>query len=98
MIYLGYTLYNTQISKTPTFKTGVPQGIIISPIRFNIYLSGLTNYTNEITITATQPNYRIDEATIQLFLDSIANWSTKNNPIINTIKTQCKLFAPDPAE
>ena len=104
----GYTTYNNQTSKIHIFKTGVPQGGVLSPSLFNLYLSdiptpanpliNLTGYADDITITATHTNYRTAETILQPYLDSITNWAEQNNLILNTSKTQTTLFTPDPAE
>ena len=81
---------------------------IRSPTLFNLYIAdiplptnhliNLTGYADDITITATHPNYRTAETIIQSYLNTITNWATQKNLIINTTKTQSTLFTPDPAE
>ena len=104
----GYTSFNNFNSKIHIFKTGVPQGGVLSPSLFNLYLSdiptptdpliNITGYADDITISASHPNYRTAETILQPYLNSITNWATHNNLILNTNKTQTTLFTPDPAE
>ena len=104
----GFTTFNNHNSKIHIFKTGVPQGGVLSPSLFNLYLSdiplpnsqhiNITGYADDITISSTHPNFRTAETHLQPYLDSITDWATHNNLIINTSKTQSTLFTPDPAE
>ena len=103
----AYTqLYNSQ-SFTKQFKTGVPQGGVLSPTLFNIYTSDiptppqdvhLTTYADDITIYASHSNYRTAEQRLQPFLHDIHKWTKDNDLQLNASKTMTTLFTPDPAE
>ena len=102
----GYTSFNNFNSKIHIFKTGVPQGGVLSPSLFNLYLCdiptptnpliNITGYADDIAITATHTNYRTAETILQPYLSSIINWATCNNFISNNNKTQTPLFTPNP--
>ena len=58
----AYTTYRNHTSKQRQFKTGVPQGGVLSPTLFNIYTSDVpppsepvhvSAYADDITITST---------------------------------------------
>ena len=51
----AYTTYRNHTSKQHQFKTGVPQGGVLSPTLFKIYTSGsaVMAYADDITITST---------------------------------------------
>jgi len=75
----NYVTINNTTSKTTTFKQGVPQGSVISPLLFLIYMNDITSCIRE------------DQANISLFADDIAvyasgrNKDTLQNQIQNTI-------------
>ena len=103
----GFTHYQNHNSKQQIFKTGVPQGGVLSPALFNVYTSDIpqpppgvhiVSYADDITILSSHHNYRIAEQNIQLYLEIIHAWTIENNPQLNASKSTSTLFTPDPAE
>ena len=99
----AYTTYRNHTSRQRQFKTGVPQGGILSSTLFNIYTSELPPpsasvqvmvYAEDITFTSMSAAKKY----IQPYLQKVFAWSKQINLILNPDKTTCILFTPDPAE
>ena len=102
-----YTTYRNHTSRQRQFKTGVPQGGVLSPTLLNIYTSDLPPpsapvqvmaYTYDTTITYTYTSTSAAKKYIQPYLQKVFAWTKQNNLILNPDKTTYTLFTPGPAE
>ena len=103
----AYTTYRNHTSRQRQFKTGVSQCGVLSPTLFNIYTSDLPPlsapvqvmaYADDIAITSTHTSTSAAKKYIQPYIQKGFSRTKQNNLILNTDKTTCTLFTPDPAE
>ena len=96
-----YVTYNGEISDMQIIKCGVPQGSILGPLLFLIYINDLANvckYTMPIFF-ADDSNLFLNgrdpadiEAKLNNELAQIAQWLKVNKLALNIDKTACMLF------
>ena len=95
--------YNCILSDALSVDAGVPQGFVVGPVLFNIYLNDLLRtldpacflaYADDLTII-TSDKYVSNAATaLQELLDRISVWSKQSGLTLNPDKCKCMIIAP----
>ena len=95
------TISNGNLSELNKITCGVPQGSILGPLFFLIYindLKGILNnnsfhlYADDTVIYCMNENIHIAEKELQLVLDKFSKWCKINALTINTSKTKTMVF------
>jgi hypothetical protein len=89
------------LSSKRTIKSGVPQGSILGPILFLIYINDIAFdipktiidlYADDATLYTKHKNVHNIETQLQNDLDTVSNWCYRNNMVINANKSKCMLI------
>ncbi len=98
-----YVIYNTHKSSLTDIKTGVPQGSILGPLLFSIYINDLINvsaklsylmYADDTTIYFNLEDFPINniEYSVSCELSKVHTWLQHNKLSLNADKTKCMTF------
>ena len=89
----AYTTYINHTSSQRQFKTGVPQGGVLSPTLFNIYTADIPPptapvqvmaYADDINITSTHTSRSAAKKYIQPYIRKVFVWTKQNSYKIHT--------------
>jgi hypothetical protein len=103
----AYTILQDVQSKKRNVKFGVPQGGVLSPTLFNLYMSDIPTppediqlevYADDMTTLSSNNDYRISQQKLQPYLDKLFQWTEQNDLQLNATKSTATLFTTDPAE
>jgi hypothetical protein len=92
-----YTYIENTLSNELTIKMGVPQGSILGPLLFIIYMNDFhlstgnfkpIIYADDTTLTATLDVFDSDPLNINTELNKVADWLTINKLSLNVNKTK----------
>ena len=91
-----YTFFANCSSNHSPIKHGVPQGSILGPLLFLIYINDITNssenlefvlYADDTTLFYTQPNIEYLKDNVEHELNKVITWFKTNRLIVNYEKT-----------
>lgn len=96
-----FTVYNYNNSQLRDIDTGVPQGSILGPLLFLIYINDIVNscndphfilYADDTSLLASHKDMNVLIETLNENLAKITKWFKCNKLSLNVSKTQCILF------
>ena len=85
-----------------SIKSGVPQGSILGPLLFLLYMNDIASisntgstdlYADDTTVCETSNDLRKIQIQLQIRLNLISNWCTQNNMSIHPAKTKCMVIS-----
>ncbi|KAJ8017557.1 hypothetical protein HOLleu_44948 [Holothuria leucospilota] len=89
------------LSKCSDIKIGVPQGSILGPLLFTLYINDLPNvlrygrvdmYADDTTLSVSGGNINDIERKLTVDMAEITKWINKNKLALNVAKTKCMLL------
>ena len=91
---------NSSISSLKTLTNGVPQGSVLGPLLFSIYINDLPLsiknecelFADDTTIHSGSPDLGTLQASLQDSINDLANWSEMNHMVLHPQKTKYMLI------
>ena len=99
---------NGTTGRCRTFKEGLPQGSVLSPLLFTIYINDLldsfesstlvSGYADDLALACSGRNKEEVAVTLESEAAKVNQWATKNRLTLNTAKSEVAFFSMDAAE
>ena len=94
-------MYNGSLSSLGDISCGVPQGSILGPLLFLIYINDIINsskilhfilFADDTNLFYSHPNFKFLIETVNCELLKLASWFHSNKLSVNIKKTHCIIF------
>ena len=95
------TLVNSELSTESSITCGVPQGSLLGPLFFIIYINDLVDcvkscqvqlYADDTVLYFSHSSTEKIEAALNSDLENVNNWMNRNKLTVNCKKTECMLI------
>ena len=93
-------------SRTFCLRRGVPQGSVLGPVLFSLYINDLPTffpasvktslYADDLAIWASSPSVECETAVVQAALNKLVEWSSKWRLPLNPLKRETSFFSLEP--
>ena len=93
---------NNELSETSKLSCGVPQGSILGPLLFLLFINDLPLslhgtsfedlYADDTTIYEQHSDMKTLQSNLQKSLNALHDWCRKNGMVLNTLKTKVMLI------
>ena len=93
-------LFNGDLSNWGAISIGVPQGSILGPLLFALYINDLPSvvshcmlylFTDDAELHCSHSDLDVVETCLQSDLDSVATWLLSSHLCLNVVKSNCML-------
>jgi hypothetical protein len=97
-----YVVFRNSRSKYRKVRQGVPQGGVLSPVLFNLYMSHmpappgnikLVSYADDSNILNSGPKIHTIVEEVNVYLNTLDNWFKRRNLFISPSKSSATLFS-----